>query len=333
MKIILSGGGTIGSVTPLLAVAEKIKDADFLFVGTKTGPEKSLVEAKGIRFVSITSGKFRRYFSFNNFIDIAKIKYAFFQSISLIKKEKPDVIVSAGGFVSVPLVWAAFITRVPAVVHSQDIRTGLAVKLMKPFCQVATKAFIHTKLKAKAIGNPVRSLRARTNYFKLKNNKPVVLITGGGTGAMGINNLVQEDLCSFAQVIHVTGDNKNNKKIYNPDYHAYEFLRNEMPEALNKADVVITRAGLSTLTELCALSKPSIVIPMPNSHQEINAQYFSDHKAIFYLKQKELTPEKLTYAVKELLKNKDLMKTLAKNINKLNKPHAAEELAKIICAL
>lgn len=331
MKIILSGGGTIGSVTPLLAVAEKIKDADFLFVGTKNGPEKSLVQARRIRFISILSGKLRRYFSINNFLDLFKIKIAFWQSLFLLLKEKPDVIVSAGGFVSVPLVWAGFILRIPAIVHAQDIKTGLAVKLMKPFAKKITKAFPDTPFKAKVIGNPVRDLSVKTDYLLLKKDKPVVLITGGGTGAVTLNSLVHQDLCDSAQIIHVTGLEKVSQNISHPDYHAFAFLKHEMPEALIKADVVVTRAGLATLTELSALGKPAIIIPMPKSHQEINAQYFANKKAAIYLKQEELTPDKLTKAVINLLNDQKRRKELAKNIKKINKPHAADALAKIIC--
>lgn len=331
-KIILSGGGTIGSVTPLLAIAEKMPEENFLFIGTKNGPEKDLVTNQGIKFVSITSGKFRRYFSLSNFIDLIKIKIAFWQSIFLLIREKPQVIISAGGFVSVPIIWAGWFLRIPSLVHSQDIKTGLAIKLMKPLAKVVTKAFPDTKLKAKVIGNPVRSLKVKTNFFSFQNKKPIILITGGGTGALTLNKLVSKELCDIANIIHITGQEKNINNINHPDYRAYEFLKLEMLEALIKADLVITRAGLATLTELATLGKPAIIIPIPNTHQEFNAKYFADHQAAIYLSQTNLTPEKLTLAMQELLADQNKMQMLARNIKRINKPHAAETLAKIVAS-
>jgi len=333
MKIILSGGGTIGSVTPLLAIAEKLPQEDFLFIGTKFGPEKDLVISREIRFQAISSGKFRRYFSFNNFIDLIKIKIAFWQSIFLLIKEKPQVIISAGGFVSVPLIWAGWVLRIPGIIHSQDIKTGLAIKLMKPFARITTKAFSDTKLNAKVIGNPVRSLQVKTNILNFQNKKPIILITGGGIGALALNKLVSKELCDIANVIHITGQEKNINNIKHPDYRAYEFLKQEMIEAMTIADIVVTRAGLATITELAVLGKPIIIIPIPHSHQEDNASYFANHQAAIYLKQNNLTPEKLDFEIKKLLADQHKMQMLARNIKKINKPHAAETLAKIVQSL
>lgn len=330
MKIVLSGGGTIGSVAPLLAIIPELSNAEFVFVGTKSGPEKELIEKYNIKFSAIAAGKFRRYFSLYNLLDLIKIKIAFWQSIFLLIKEKPDVIVSVGGFVSVPLVWAGWFLKIPSIVHAQDIKTGLAIKLMSPLAKIKTKAFHDTPFKARWIGNPVRDLFVRTNKFNLKADKPVILIIGGSTGAMGLNKLVSEELCKFCQVIHVIGKNKKVAAITHPDYHEFSFLQEELFEAYQKADLVVTRAGLSTLSELAILAKPCLIIPMPDSHQEINAQYFSLHHAAVMVKQKDLTPEKFNQLIKMLMENKKILASLSENIKKINKSHAAKELAKII---
>lgn len=330
MKIVLSGGGTIGSVSPLLAVAEKMPTDEFLFIGTKHGPEKKLIEDKNIKFDSILSGKFRRYFSIKNLIDIVKIEFACWQSLFILRKYKPDVIVSAGGFVSVPVVWAGYLLRVPVVIHSQDIKTGLAIKLMRPFAKKITKVFADTDLDAEVVGNPVRSLEQTTDSLKLDSDKPVVLITGGGTGAEAVNRLVNQELLKFAQVIHITGKHKKQEVFEHKDYQVFEFLSEEMKEALVKADLVITRAGIGTLSELAYLGKTIVIIPIPDSHQEANAKYFSDHQAAIVLKQESLDGDKLNQIIKDLLDNQDKASVLSENIKKLIKPDAAEKLAAII---
>ncbi len=145
-KILLTGGGTGGSVVPLLAIVDEMKkqsdkEYNFLWLGSKKGPEKEMVEAENIRFRIILSGKWRRYFSIKDFTDLFKIKLAFWQSILIIIKEKPSLVISAGSFISVPVVWAAWLWRVPALVHQQDVRPGLANRLMAPFATVITVAF------------------------------------------------------------------------------------------------------------------------------------------------------------------------------------------------
>jgi len=144
MKIIFSGGGTLGPVTPLLAIYDIVKtahpEAQFLWVGTKRGPERELVEQKGIRFITLSSGKFRRYLSIWNITDIVRIIIGFFQSIEIIRKESPGLCVSAGGFISTPLHWAAWFLGVPTWIHQQDVKVGLSNKLMAPFAKVITTA-------------------------------------------------------------------------------------------------------------------------------------------------------------------------------------------------
>ncbi|MFH0856327.1 MAG: UDP-N-acetylglucosamine--N-acetylmuramyl-(pentapeptide) pyrophosphoryl-undecaprenol N-acetylglucosamine transferase [bacterium] len=233
MKIILSGGGTGGSVTPLLAIAEELKtqhkgEIDFLWLGTKKGIERKMVETQGIKFRPIFSGKFRRYFSFKNFIDPIFIVMGFFQSLWINLVFKPDIILTAGGFVAVPVVFSGWLLRIPVLVHQQDVEIGLANKLMMPFAKIITcslqeagsrrdglQCVSTTKGKVYFTGNAIRknifNTRSREELekkFNLERNIPTVLILGGGTGAMAVNNIVVQtisELTKFCQVIHITG--------------------------------------------------------------------------------------------------------------------------------
>ena len=223
-KIILAGGGTLGSVSPLLAIASKY-EAEYLFVGSHNGPEKKIIEDKGINFVVIKSGKLRRYFDWQNFADIIKIKWGFFQSLKIISKFKPDIILTAGSFVAVPVVWAAWLLRVPVVVHQQDIQVGLANKLMAPFAKKITVTFkeqVADFKHSKVIitGNPVRSMQIEETY------KPIVVITGGGLGARHLNDFINPfipKLLEKYEVHHVLGDKNWEQRLDLEGYYPYKF--------------------------------------------------------------------------------------------------------------
>lgn len=353
--IMFSGGGTGGSVTPLLAVAEELLKDDsslnLLFVGASDGPEKELVEKfeiKKIKFITIPGGKWRRYFSLNNFLDLFKILFAFIFAFKILKQERPALIMSAGSFVSVPLVWAAAICKIPVLIHQQDIRPGLANKLMAPFARVITisfeKSFIDYGPRAVLTGNPLKDISAyetrkietRKNY-SLELDKPLVLVIGGGTGALAINNLIreaatQENLLDICQLVHLTGRGKSEgKEISNSNYHAFEFLdQSEVLSLMAASDLVISRCGLGTLTELSALAKATILIPMPASHQEENAAVFGDAKAAVVLNQSEINSQSLKLEIEKLLSDARLRGELMNNISKIMKPAAAQNIAAII---
>ena len=348
-KILLSGGGTGGSVTPLLAVYDELKkdqgEFEFLWLGTKFGPEREMVEKAGIKFKAISHGKWRRYFSLKNLVDIFKIKLGFWQAFFVLIRWRPDLVMSAGSFVSVPVVWAAWLLGVPVLIHQQDIRAGLANKLMAPLAKVVTVAFEKSLAdygkKAVWTGNPVRNkkleIRSKNNnYFGLGENLPAVLIIGGGTGAMIINKLAAEslnELTKFCQVIHVTGKGKGirNQELGIRNYIAYEFLDAEqMATALNEADLVVTRAGMGFLSELSYLGKSSIIIPMPDSPQEANAAFFKSQKAAIVIDQKDLTAPKLTQLIKDSLADEKMRGQLAINMGKAMKKGANQEMLKII---
>ena len=341
-KILLTGGGTAGSVSPLLAIAQDLRvkgGFEFIFVGTKKGIEKQMVREAGLAYRAILAGKLRRYFSWQNFLDICKIKLGFWQAFFLILQEKPDLILSAGSFVAVPVVWAGWLLRVPVLIHQQDVRPGLANKLMVPFARVITVTFEKSLAdygkKAIWTGNPVRqsSVKEKGNRFNLKNNLPVVFVVGGGTGAEGINKLVMEgldNLLVFCQIIHSTGKGKMIARRHE-NYYPIEFLNaGEMAEAIAAADLVVSRAGLGALTEISAAGKPAIIIPMPDSHQEDNAAILLEKNAAVVLNQKILTADEFVVAVKVLLDNAAEREKLGKNIGLLFKKGANEKIVSLI---
>lgn len=308
MKILLTGGGTLGSVSPLLAVLPQLqKDGhEVRFIGTRDGPEQELVEAAGVSFSSIATAKLRRYFSGWNLLTPFQFAIAIFQACIKLLAWRPDLIVSAGGFVSVPLVWAGRIFGVPSIIHQQDLEPGLANKLMVSSASKITVAFEDSlkdfpAAKTAWTGNPVRDLTSTTNEFELDSDFPTVFITGGGTGAQAINDLVSDKLCEFANVIHLIGKGKTATKINHQRYHGREFLVDEMMEAYEKADLVVARGGLGTISELAALGKAAIIIPLPDTHQEKNAAFLAKHQAAIVLDQTELTPEEFGERIKKLL--------------------------------
>lgn len=357
--VLLTGGGTGGSVTPLLAVAEELwrtnqgSDLKLIFVGNHRGPEREMVATFNanigeMKFIPLISGKWRRYFSLQNFFDVFKIIVAYFQSFVLLRRERPKIIISAGGFVSVPLVWAAARKKIPILIHQQDVRPGLANKLMAPFARVITVTFEKSLLdygaKAVWIGNPIKLLsttdqelriKAVKNKYNLRESQPLVLVTGGGTGAVAINDLIfgaVPELIKFCQVLHLTGSGKLSPEINHSTYYqALEMVTHQdFLELMLVAEVVVSRCGLASLTELSALSKPAILIPLPESHQEDNAAVFDRAAAAVVLSQNELTPEILMAEIKRVLGDQSLKEKLKNNIAKVIKRGAVQNLTGII---
>lgn len=352
MKIILSGGGTLGPVVPLLAIAESYRKhdpaAEFIWIGTKNGPEKQLVDENNIPFIAIGAGKFRRYFSFLNVIDIFKFFIAFFQSLIILWREKPDLLISGGGYVSVPLHYAASFLAMPQWVHQQDVRLGLANKLMFPFATKITTALRETtdKLpdsKSEWIGNPSRSLEVRDvresrKKFNIPEGAPVIFALGGGTGSASINQLVLSALPhwnSSWHVIHLVGKERPKELAMRmagvfPNYHVYEFFTEEMKDAYAIADVVIARAGFSTLTELAVLSKTAIILPMFDTHQEDNAKMFADHGGIVLLDKASNNGLKLAQIVKDLIEVPEKRQELGSTLHRLLPRAKPEKITQIV---
>lgn len=336
-SIFFSGGGTLGSVIPLLGLYEdlrnKYSDYEYCWVGTKYGPEKDIVlKYDRIRYFGINSGKFRRYFSLKNVVDIFNVIIAFFQCLRLLKKNKPKLILTAGGFVCVPLCFAAKMLKIPFIVHQQDYEVGLANKLMAKSANVVTVVLDkslkdYSKIKTNKLiktGNLIRKSifdfdinEAKRIFNIISSEKKILLVTGGGTGAEFINNLILKNLDKILEkyeVIHLVGKGKGldiKSQGERIGYHVYETLSSEMSMALNLADVIISRAGFSTLTEICALKKPLILIPLPG-HQDLNAGLFENKAFVHY--QKELNENKFLEDLFKLADNDELRNIVGKEV-------------------
>ncbi len=358
LKILFSGGGTLGSVMPLIAVADEFKrhygeHVHCMWIGTFGGLERAVVRAHHIEFHPIMSVKWRRYISFENVIDILCIPLVLLHAWYLLFLEKPDVVVSAGGFVSVPIHIVAWCMHIPSVIHHQDIETGLANKIMRIFAKRVSATFQHTlkelhEAKSRLTGNPIRSAliggdrdRAYARYH-LDPSLPTTLIFGGGTGALSLNSMIAEillELLHSTQIIHITGQGKHivvphvrgeEHAQYMKRYITFEFLLDEeMADAYAIADVVVCRAGLSTLSELASLHKAAVLVPIPDSHQEHNAEFFEHQQAVRVMHM-NTGSSSLSREVLLLLNDNALRLSLQKNIGALNNPQAHKELVKVI---
>jgi len=346
-RVVLSGGGTGGSVTPLLAMADELasrypKELSMLWIGTTQGVERTMIANYPFEYRSILSAKWRRYFSIRNITDLFSLLISFFQSLVILCCFRPQLIITAGSFISVPVVFAAWLLKIPILVHQQDIRPGLANKLMAPCAKIITvsfeKSLLDYKKKSIWVGNPVRKeFKDYETTNQAKNDLPVILVLGGGTGSESINNLVIDslsELTKIAKVVHITGkhDTKpllNREKLAN--YYFYDLLGTaHMARSMSEADLVITRAGLGTLSELSFLSKPAIVIPIPKSHQEDNAKYFKDCGAALVLDQTNLDAKQFTKAISDFLANNDLMLKMSAAMKQAMKRNANASLGHII---
>jgi UDP-N-acetylglucosamine--N-acetylmuramyl-(pentapeptide) pyrophosphoryl-undecaprenol N-acetylglucosamine transferase len=346
MKILLAGGGSGGPVSPLLAVQSYIKaqhpSAKFLFVGTSGGPERAMVSIHdpSIQFKTVPAGKVRRYFSWSNFAAPFQVLAGILKSLYVLAKFKPDVVLGAGGYVSVPVGIAAWILKRKLVIHQQDVEPTMSNQILAP---LASKITVSLAASAKdfsrevvVTGNPFRPeiLTAKPNRLALSNALPLVLVTGGGTGAAALNQVVAAslpELAKFCCVVHVTGRGKLGAPAHE-NYASREFVEN-MPSLLAAADIVVSRAGMATITELGALGKASIVVPMPGSHQEANALALDHAHAAIVLHQAGLTPQLFTSAVKNLLDNSNLRGELSKNILKITPRDSTAAVSQVILSL
>jgi UDP-N-acetylglucosamine--N-acetylmuramyl-(pentapeptide) pyrophosphoryl-undecaprenol N-acetylglucosamine transferase len=357
--ILFVGGGSGGPVAPLLAVMKEIKDRKlgyhFVFIGGKFGPERQMVENEKLEFFSITAGKWRRYFSVLNFFTPFLVTVGFIQSLQIVKRVRPVVAVGAGSFLQVPALYAAWLFGSKILIHQQDMHPSLANTLCSPIAKKITVCFensaksffqgsgllsTHKTNKVVVTGNPFRQeLKAASKseamkFFNLKTDWPTVLVLGGGTGAKFINDLVVENmeaLTKLGQIIHVSGAGKRLAE-KTENYRPYEFI-SRMDLAYAAADIVLCRAGLSTITELSNLGKISIVIPMPDSHQEENAAYLWYTKAAIVLDQKRIEPSKVVALIKNLLFKHDMQKALIANVKKVMPHNAGQKIADLIIEL
>ena len=294
-RIVLTGGGTAGHVTPNIALLPRLKELGYEihYIGSYDGIERKLMEQYHIPYYGIASGKLRRYFDWKNFSDPFKVIKGYSQARSILKKLKPDVLFSKGGFVSVPVVMAAKHRKIPAIIHESDITPGLANKLAIPYAYKVCCNFPETMKylpaeKAVLTGSPIRRELLSGNrqnglsYCHFQSGKPVILIMGGSSGSQFINETVRSilpELLKTYQIIHLCGkgnlDASQNNTV---GYTQLEYANKELSDLFAAADLVISRAGANAICELLALRKPNILIPLSanasRGDQILNAHSF-----------------------------------------------------------
>lgn len=324
-RIILTGGGTAGHVTPNIALLPRLKELqyDIHYVGSYNGIEKELIEQFGIPYHGISSGKLRRYFSVQNFTDPFRVLKGFGEAQKLIKLLKPDVIFSKGGFVSVPVVMAGKKCKVPVIIHESDMTPGLANKLsipsaVKVCCNFPETVELLPADKAVLTGSPIRqellegdAEKAR-NFTGFTSEKPVILVIGGSLGAVAVNNAVRSNLPELLkdfQVIHLCGRGKLDPTLNNLNgYVQYEYIKDELKDLFALTDIVISRAGANAICELLALHKPNLLIPLSanasRGDQILNARSFERQGFSMVLEEEEITSEKFLSCVHTLYDNR-----------------------------
>lgn len=346
-RIILTGGGTAGHVTPNIALLPRLKELgyDIHYIGSYTGIEKELIEQFGIPYHGISSGKLRRYFSLQNFTDPFRVLKGFSEASKLIKVLQPDVIFSKGGFVSVPVVMAGKRHHVPTIIHESDMTPGLANKLSIPSATKVCCNFPETlehlpKEKAVLTGSPIRqellsgSKEAALEFCGLTPDKPVILIVGGSLGAVAVNNAVRAilpELLKDFHIIHLCGKGKVDESLKNlKGYVQFEYIKQELKNLFALTDIVISRAGANAICELLALHKPNLLIPLSanasRGDQILNARSFERQGFSIVLEEEQLNNQVLLNAIHKLYDERDSYISAMKQSSQQDSIHTIIEL-------
>lgn len=355
MRILFTGGGTAGHILPALEVVKELQkeNHEFLWIGSVNGMEKELVTRMGIPFQTVASGKLRRYFSFKNIGDMLRVPIGIFQAESRIRKFKPHVVFSKGGYVSFPVVVGAWMQNVPIVIHESDIVPGLANSQLSWFATRVALTFPDREKRFAAdktllTGMPIRSEvvrgdreRGRT-FAKIADEKPMLLIMGGSQGAKVLNDavsLILPELLQKFAVVHLCGKHQyeelteqHAEQITQGSYRLFAYVYDEMPDLLAASDVVVSRAGATSIFEIAALGKRNLLIPLSesaNNHQQENAEYFQELGISRILLEKNLEPHILYENIMKLLfevRESDI----AESAKKIIQPDAAQKMVGMI---
>jgi len=347
-KIIMTGGGTAGHVTPNLALIPKLKEKNFeiKYIGSLDGIEKTIIEENNIPYFGISSGKLRRYFDFKNFTDPFKVLKGVIDANEILSKEKPDVIFSKGGFVAVPVVIAAHLKKIPIVAHESDMTPGLANKLSAPFCDKLCVTFRESLKYIKdnkgiLTGSPIRKeildgkKEKGIKICTFNNNKEIIFIMGGSTGSKVINDLIRNNidvLLKEFNVIHICGKGNVEKKLLNKSgYRQFEYVNEELPHLMACADYIISRAGANSIFEFLTLKKPTLLIPLSKKasrgDQILNAKSFLKEGYALMVEEEELNNNVFLDKIQELKKEKN---TLIKNMENSQMQNGVENIVKIL---
>ncbi|GGJ78913.1 UDP-N-acetylglucosamine--N-acetylmuramyl-(pentapeptide) pyrophosphoryl-undecaprenol N-acetylglucosamine transferase 2 [Anoxybacillus voinovskiensis] len=345
-KIVLTGGGTAGHVMVNVALIPKLKERGWnvCYIGSHHGIERELIaQQNDVPYFPISTGKLRRYFDWNNFKDPFKVMKGTWEAYRLIKREKPDVVFSKGGFVSVPVIIGAWLNGVPAIIHESDMTPGLANKLAMPFATKVCVTFPETlqhvnKEKGIYVGAAVRDElkqgdadKGRT-YCQFTNDKPVLLVMGGSLGSKRINDALRANLQTLLadfQIVHICGKGNVDAQLANQKgYKQFEYVHDELPHLLAMADIVLSRAGSNSIFEFLTLKKPMLLIPLSKGasrgDQILNARSFEKAGYAKVLMEEELTNNSLHYAIYTLYQNKD------KYIHRMQQSEATDALNKLL---
>lgn len=320
-RIVLTGGGTAGHVTPNIALIPKLRELDYdiHYIGSYDGIEKKLIEDFDIPYYGISTGKFRRYFDPKNFTDPFRVIKGFAEARKILKQIHTDVVFSKGGFVSVPVVRAASSLDVPCIIHESDMTPGLANKLCIPVAKKVCCNFPETLQnlpaeKAVLTGSPIRQELTKGNKLSalklcgFSSTKPVIMVIGGSLGAASVNKAVRDALPKLLedfQVVHICGKDKVDNLLLNVQgYKQFEYVKAELKDLFAMADIVISRAGANAICELLALKKPNILIPLSaassRGDQILNARSFESQGFSVVIDEDYLTENLLMEKVHEL---------------------------------
>ncbi len=323
--IILTGGGTAGHVTPNIALLPGLRKRGFeiRYIGSYAGMEKDLIEAEGIPYDGISTGKFRRYLSLKNLSDIGHVFKGIREAKALLKKYRPDIVFSKGGFVSVPVVRAAKSLKIPVIIHESDMTPGLANKLCysaasKICCNFPETVELLPKEKAVLSGSPIReqllsgSRDAGLRFTGLSGKKPVLLMIGGSSGAKKLNEVLREalpELLKTFDIIHLCGRGNLDQSLLSTEgYVQYEYISKELPDLFAACDVVFSRAGANAICELLALKKPALLTPLSaavsRGDQILNAKSFEKQGFSMLVEEENLTAPVLAKSLEKLYGNR-----------------------------
>lgn len=326
-RIILTGGGTAGHVTPNIALVPRLRELGYeiQYIGSYDGIERKLIEELGIPYYGIASGKLRRYFDLKNFSDPFRVAKGFLQAKKLLKQLRPDIIFSKGGFVTVPVVQAAKGLRIPVVIHESDMTPGLANRLAIPAASRVCCNFPETvshlpEGKAVVTGCPIREELRRGNrlaglkFCGFTAGRPVLLVIGGSLGSVAVNNAIRgilPELLKTFQVVHLCGKGNLDESLAGTaGYVQYEYIKQELADLFALADLVVSRAGANAICELLELRKPNLLIPLSaaasRGDQILNARSFQRQGFSVMVEEEQLGPELLKNKITELYENRQL---------------------------
>ena len=325
-RIVLTGGGTAGHVTPNLALIPFLKEDgwEVIYIGSEKGIERSLIEAEGIPYYGIPTGKLRRYFSKENFSDMLRVVKGVAEAKKRIKELKPDLVFSKGGFVAVPVVLAAKSNGVPVIIHESDITPGLANKIAMPFAKVICTTFPETlkhisKKSGVHTGSPIRKELFQGDCKKglqlcgFDGTKPVLLMMGGSLGAVKLNQCLRGELPKLLEkfdVIHLCGKGNLDHELLNQKgYQQFEYVSGELADLFAATDLIVSRAGSNSICEFLALKKPHLLIPLSKNasrgDQILNAASFAAQGFARVLPEEEMTAETLMENILTLYDNRN----------------------------